>query len=83
MRLSKELPQANEERCTYCAANIATSLEKQPGVKSAQVDWQIKVASVAYDPQKTTPQEIIQIIEKAGNFRAREVSGATTEAKKQ
>ncbi len=70
-------------RCTYCAANISTSLEKQPGVKSIDVDWQKKLASVTYDPQKTSEREIIETIEKAGNFRAHEVSGATTEGKKQ
>lgn len=70
-------------RCTYCAANITSSLEKQPGVKSAQVDWQKKIASVTYDPQKTNSKEIIQTIEKAGKFHARQVSGLTTEAPKQ
>lgn len=67
-------------RCTYCAANISTSLEKLPGVQSAQVDWEKKIASVTYDLQKTSPKEIIKTIEEAGNFHAREVSGATTEA---
>lgn len=67
-------------RCTYCAANISTSLEKRLGVKSVQVDWQKNIASVTYDPEKTSPNEIIQVIEKAGSFRAREVSGATPEA---
>jgi len=69
-------------RCTYCAANITTSLEKQPGVKSAQVNWQSRIAAVTYDPQKTSPREIIHTIEKAGDFRAREVSGAAPEANK-
>lgn len=70
-------------RCTYCAANISTSLEKQSAVKSVQVDWEKKIASVTYDPQKTSPKEIIQTIEKAGNFRAREVGSATAEVRKQ
>ncbi len=62
-------------RCTYCAANITTSLQKLAGVKSAQVDFQKKIASVTYDASKTSPQEIIRTIEQVGKFRATLKSG--------
>ncbi len=63
-------------RCEYCVANISTALEKQPGVQSAKVDLAKKSATVTYDPERTTPQQLTRAIEAAGSFRATLLPGA-------
>lgn len=63
--------------CARCAANLARVLEQQPGVTSAQVDADKKVARVAYDSTKTDPESIIKAIESLGVFRATVRKGAS------
>ncbi|MBI4485273.1 MAG: heavy-metal-associated domain-containing protein [Acidobacteria bacterium] len=44
--------------CTLCAANLARVLKEQPGVESARVDFEKKLALVQYDATKTTTEQI-------------------------
>jgi copper chaperone CopZ len=56
--------------CSLCAANLGRVLGEQPGVVSARVDFDDKVAVVQYDPKTTTSEELEKIIEESAIFRA-------------
>ncbi len=57
-------------RCDHCSANITRALERQKGVKSAQVELAAKRATVEYDPQQVGPQALAAVIDHAGKFHA-------------
>jgi P-type Cu+ transporter len=52
--------------CANCAMNIARGLQKLPGVSDANVNFAAEQASVVFDPQLTSPTELIRKIEKIG-----------------
>ncbi len=52
--------------CANCAMNIARGLKKLPGVSDANVNFAAEQASVDFDPKQTTPEELIQKVEKLG-----------------
>ena len=52
--------------CASCAGNIEGALNKTSGVKSAQVNFALEKAEIAFDPQALRPKDIIAAIEKAG-----------------
>lgn len=57
-------------QCDGCASTIQSVLSREPGVKSANVSFPNRAASVFYDPQDTDSARIRAVIEKAG-FTAR------------
>jgi mercuric transport protein len=52
--------------CDACQTKIQHALNKTAGVKSATVDLNSGSATVTFDDAKVKPQQIINIIEKAG-----------------
>lgn len=68
--------------CSLCAANLARVLEEQPGVATARVDIDKKLAVVQYDATKTTTEQIEKTIEETGVFRAELVSRPVPQEKK-
>jgi len=52
--------------CGGCANTIHSALSKKDGVLGNEVQYPGNVATVKYDPEKITEQEIIATIEKAG-----------------
>ena len=55
--------------CAQCQKKIAAALRGAPGVLAAEVSWQKGTASVTYDADRITEQEIITVIERLG-YRA-------------
>ena len=51
--------------CAACAARIEKRLNRLDGVQ-ASVNYATERASVAYEPAKRTPAELVATIEKAG-----------------
>jgi len=51
--------------CAACAVRIENSLNKQPGI-SAAVNLAAEKARVDYDPERTSPGEIVSLIKKTG-----------------
>ncbi len=49
-----------------CASGVQWSLTKLEGVKSAEVSLADALATVAYDPGAVTPEQMQQVVEKAG-----------------
>ncbi len=49
---------------------VKTALERLDGVKQAKVTFKPPEAVVQYDPERVTPEEMINAIEQAG-FKAR------------
>ena len=52
--------------CDGCAQRIKTLLEKQPGVRDAQVSFSSGLADVGYNPQVMTESKLVEIIDGAG-----------------
>lgn len=55
--------------CPPCAAGIAASLAHAPGVKEAVVTYATKQAILVYDPQVTSQDQLLALIDATG-FRA-------------
>jgi mercuric ion binding protein len=52
--------------CESCATGIAAMLKRTDGVVKADVSYEERRASVDYDATKTSPEKIIETIEKLG-----------------
>lgn len=52
--------------CDSCAAGIRVTLRRTSGVISAEVSYQRKEAVVDYDPEKITPNKIVETINNLG-----------------
>lgn len=52
--------------CTSCASGIEAMLRRVDGVTKADVTFEDKIATVAYDPAKANAEKIIAAIEKMG-----------------
>ena len=52
--------------CGGCATGIAAMLKRTEGVLKAEVSYEERRAVVAYDPAKTSPDKIVDVIEKMG-----------------
>ncbi|HEY3398060.1 MAG TPA: heavy metal translocating P-type ATPase [Armatimonadota bacterium] len=59
--------------CASCAHNVETSLQRVPNVFAAAVNFAAETASVEFDPEHVSPQDLIQAVHDAG-YEAR-VSG--------
>ena len=58
-------------RCGACMAAIERALTRAGGVANARVNLSAKRVAICYDPEKTGPQELIGVLDRAG-FRAAE-----------
>ena len=52
--------------CTGCSNNVATTLKALDGIVEQKVEYPGDVATVKYNPSKTTIADIIKAIEKLG-----------------
>lgn len=52
--------------CAVCPITVRKALEKVSGVGSARVDLKTKRAVVAFDPAKTTPEDLTKATADAG-----------------
>lgn len=56
--------------CSGCATGISAMLKRVDGVTRADVTFEDREARVEYDPARTTPEKIIEAVEKLG-YKAR------------
>ncbi|MBA3640537.1 MAG: heavy-metal-associated domain-containing protein [Acidobacteria bacterium] len=59
--------------CERCAANLAKVLQQHPGVRSADVAFESKIARVTYEAGSTDTDAIAKTIESLGVFKAKPV----------
>ncbi len=52
--------------CAACAARVDKTLNKQPGVCQASVNYAAATALVEYDPSQTTPESLRHAVQEAG-----------------
>jgi mercuric ion binding protein len=52
--------------CPSCKVAVRTALSKLAGVKDARVDVDRKSATVEYDPNRVTPQQMIDAVNRLG-----------------
>ncbi len=52
--------------CQFCPITIRKALEKVPGVIDAKAEFETKTATVTFDPQKTTVEELTNATKNAG-----------------
>jgi copper chaperone CopZ len=52
--------------CESCAVTVRAMLKRTDGVQSATVDGKRGEAVVSYDPTKTTPQALVDVINRLG-----------------
>jgi mercuric transport protein len=52
--------------CGGCAKNVQAALESVPGVKKAEVILEKNEAAVTYEKGKTTPEDLVKAVQKAG-----------------
>jgi len=58
--------------CAMCVATIEKALKKLPGVEGASVNLGTETATVKYDPEKVSMDDLIKAIEETGYGVARE-----------
>lgn len=52
--------------CDHCANTIKTLVEQQPGVKMAMVSFDEGQARILYDPQATTEDRLVAVVQEPG-----------------
>ena len=52
--------------CSSCVNGVRAALEKVPGVTKADVSLEKNEAAVTYEKGKTTPEDLVKAVEKAG-----------------
>ena len=52
--------------CAGCVKNVQAALEKVSGVTKAEVNLEKNEAAVTYEKGKTTPEDLVKAVEKAG-----------------
>lgn len=52
--------------CTSCAIDIDLTLEDLPGVTNSKTNYAKSLATVEFEPNKISPKEIIEQINKLG-----------------
>jgi Cu+-exporting ATPase len=52
--------------CAACQHHVENALQQTPGVRSAHVDLMANRASVVFDPEETSPENLVEAIRGAG-----------------
>jgi copper chaperone CopZ len=52
--------------CSGCAANVEKALKGVAGVSTATVDLKAGKATIEYDPAKTSENDLVKAVKKAG-----------------
>jgi Cu+-exporting ATPase len=63
--------------CASCQHHVETALSSTPGVQSARVDLIANRATVVFDPDSTTPANLVEAVRAAGYDAVLPRSGAT------
>ncbi len=71
--LAKAEFQIEGMHCERCAANLAKGLQQHPGVRSADVNFESKIARGTYEAGSTDTKSIAKTIESLGVFKAKPV----------
>lgn len=53
-------------RCASCAASVGSLLDAHTGVRGADVSFEEGRARILYDPQATSEDRLVELIEKRG-----------------
>jgi periplasmic mercuric ion binding protein len=56
--------------CAGCAGHLNNVLSETAGVKDHEVKYPGDVAIITYDPQKTSPEDLVTAIEEQTNYTA-------------
>lgn len=63
-----------------CAAKIEKNLADAPGILEAQVDFEAASGRVVFNPELTTAEQIIAVVEKSGeSYKVADLQVAATE----
>ena len=65
--------------CAACSARVQRSLEKAPGVEGANVNLMTNSATVVYDPVRTSPHALAEVIRQTGYGAELPRAGASVE----
>jgi Cu+-exporting ATPase len=65
--------------CAACSGRVQRALEKSPGVASANVNLMTGAATVAYDPEATSPDRLVDTIRSTGYGAERPRAGESGE----
>lgn len=52
--------------CGGCAAGIAAALRGAPGVRQAEVSFETRLASISFDPARTSSDALAEVIREEG-----------------
>ena len=52
--------------CAGCAVGMKATLEREAGVKLAEVDYDTETARVRFEPSKTSVEELVAAISELG-----------------
>ncbi len=63
---SEEIKILTSAQCGMCKDRIEQGLAFEKGIKDVTLDVDTKIATVTYNPKKTTPEEIRKMISKLG-----------------
>jgi Cu+-exporting ATPase len=66
--------------CAGCSSRVQRSLEKTPGVSTANVNLMTHSATIDYDPSTTTPERLVEAIRETGYGAELPVVADPTEA---
>lgn len=66
--------------CSGCQASVSSALEGIPGVSNVEVSYSTGMVKLKYDPNRTTPEELIEAIEKVG-YKAHSATSSTSALK--
>lgn len=53
-------------QCGGCAQTLQALLARLPGVRRVEVSWPDGRARLLLDPQETSPEQLVELIERAG-----------------
>lgn len=56
--------------CVGCASHVSMILSETAGVKKHEVKYPGDVAVVTYDPKKTSPEDLVAVIQEKTNYTA-------------
>lgn len=63
--MKKEFPVTNMS-CANCALGVEKALNNQPGVTKANVNFANNIVSLDYEPSKTSPEKLKQVVQSIG-----------------
>lgn len=65
-KIVKKIFPVREMGCAACAGRVDKTLNQQPGVRTASVNYATATATVEYNPQETSPEALQKAVRDAG-----------------